>query len=167
MKSWIARLRISAALDADQPPSAWLRRRLNASGEPCGIEQEMMALDRALKETAPRAEAPASLHRSIMQAVRAANCPAAAQRQPNVLRWVPVPVFAAMVLLLVLWVLQSPVRTPVRNAQPLAAATSALKLGDQMVRSMPSAMVAPLSDELDRLNRDLDKTAQFLLASLP
>jgi hypothetical protein len=27
--------------------------------------------------------------------------------------------------------------------------------------------VAPLSDELNRLNRDLGKTAQFLLASLP
>jgi len=166
MKSWIARLRISAALDADQPPSAWLRRRVDASAELCGIEQEMVALDRALKETAPRAEAPASLHGSIMQGVRAADRPAAA-RQPSVLRWVPVPVFAAMVLLLVLWVLHAPVRTPVQNAQPLAAATSALKLGDQVVRSMPSAMVAPLSDELDRLNRDLDRTAQFLLASLP
>jgi hypothetical protein len=167
MKSWITRLRTSAALDADQPPAARLRRWPDASAELCGIEEEMVALDRALKETAPRAEAPASLHGSIMQVVRAANRPAAVPRQPNVLRWVPVPVFAAMVLLLVLWVLQSPVRTPVRNAQPLAAATSALKLGDQMVRSMPSAMVAPLSDELDRLNRDLDKTAQFLLASLP
>ena len=40
-------------------------------------------------------------------------------------------------------------------------------MGDQMVRTMPSAVVAPLSDELERLNRDLDKTAKFLLASLP
>ena len=51
--------------------------------ELCGIEQEMLALDRGLKETAPRAEAPASLHRSIMQAVRAANRPAAAEREPS------------------------------------------------------------------------------------
>jgi hypothetical protein len=28
-------------------------------------------------------------------------------------------------------------------------------------------VVAPLSDELERLNRDLDNTAQFILASLP
>ena len=30
-----------------------------------------------------------------------------------------------------------------------------------------TAVVAPLPDELERLNRDLDKTAQFLRASLP
>jgi len=99
--------------------------------------------------------------------VRAANRPAAAPRQPSVLRWVPVPVFAVMLVLVAVWVLQSPVRTPVQNAQPLAAAASALQLGDQMVRTMPTVVVAPLSDELERLNRDLDKTAQFLLASLP
>jgi hypothetical protein len=167
MKSWIARLRISAALDADQPPSARLRRWPDASVELRAIEQEMVALDRALKETAPRAEAPASLHGSIMQAVRAADRPAAVPRQATVLRWVPVPVFAAMLLLVALWVLHTPVRTPVQNAQPIAAATSALQLGDQMVRTMPSAVVSPLSDELERLNRDLDKTAKFLLASLP
>lgn len=167
MKSWIAKLRISMALDADQPPSAGLRRRPSASAELRGIEQEMLALDRALKETAPRAEAPDSLHQSIMKAVRAANRPAAAPRQPSVVRWVPVPVFAVMLVLVAVWVLQSPVRTPVQNAQPLAAAASVLQLGDQMVRTMPTAVVAPLSDELERLNRDLDKTAQFLLASLP
>ena len=166
MKSWIAKLRISMALDADQPSSARRHRKPSASAELRGIEQEMMALDRALKETAPRAEAPASLHQSIMQAVRAANRPAAAPRQPSVLRWVPVPVFAVMVVLGVVWMLQSPVRT-VQTGQPLAAATTALQLGNQMVRTMPTAVVAPLSDEWERLNRDLDKTAQFLLASLP
>jgi hypothetical protein len=167
MKSWIARLRISLALDADQPPSAGLSRRLSASAEIRGLEEEMMALDRALKETAPKTEAPASLHQSIMQAVRAANRPAAAPRQPSVLRWVPVPVFAVILVLGVLWVLQSPVRPPAQTAQPLAAATTALHLGGQVVRTVPSAVVAPLSDELARLNKDLDKTAQFLLASLP
>jgi hypothetical protein len=167
MKLWIARLRTSLALDADQPTSAWLRRWLSASAEVRGMEQEMMALDRALKETAPKTEAPASLHSSIMQAVRAANRPAAAPRPMAVLRWVPVPVFAVVLVLVALWVLQSPVRPPVQTAQPLAAATTALHLGDQVVRTIPSAVVAPLSDELQRLNRDLDKTAQFLLASLP
>ncbi len=167
MKSWIAKVRISMALDADQPPSAWLRRKPSAAAELCGIEQEMLALDRALKETAPRAEAPASLHQSIMQAVRAANRPAAAPRQPSMLRWVPVPAFAVILVLVAVWVLQSPVRPPAQTAQPLAAATTALHLGNQVVRTMPTAVVAPLSDELERLNRDLDKTAQFLLASLP
>jgi hypothetical protein len=167
MKSWIARLRISAALDADQPPAAWSRHSTSSSVEGCGPEQEMIALDRALRETAPRAEAPASLHHSIMQAVRSASRPAPAQRQPTVLRWLPAPVFAALVFAVALWALHSPVPTPVPEAQPLAAATTALQLGNQVVQTMPSAVVSPLSDELDRLNRDLDKTAQFLLASLP
>jgi hypothetical protein len=127
----------------------------------------MMALDRALKETAPKAEAPASLHGSIMQAVRAANRPAAAQRQPTMLRWLPAPALAVILLLVAFWVLHSPVRTPVQSTRSLAAASTALQLGGQMVRSMPSAMVAPLSDEMARLSLDLDKTAQFLLASLP
>jgi hypothetical protein len=137
------------------------------AAEFCDMEQEMMALDRALKETAPKVEAPASLHRSIMQAVRAADRPAAAQSQPTLLRWLPAPVLAVMLVLAAVWALRSPVRTPGQNAKSLAAAGTALQLGDQMVRTMPAAMVAPLSDELDRLNRDLDKTAQFLLASLP
>jgi hypothetical protein len=32
---------------------------------------------------------------------------------------------------------------------------------------MPSQMVAPLSEEWERLNGDLDRTQEFLLASLP
>jgi hypothetical protein len=36
-----------------------------------------------------------------------------------------------------------------------------------MARAMPSAVVNPLADELKNINRDLDNTAQFLLASLP
>jgi hypothetical protein len=36
-----------------------------------------------------------------------------------------------------------------------------------MARAVPSAVVAPLTDELQKLNQDLNNTAQFLLASLP
>jgi len=167
MKSWFTKSRISAALDAHPQPSAWLRRRLSRPAELSGLEQEMMALDRDLRQTAPTAEAPASLHRSIMQAVRASQRPAAAQRQPSALRWLPAPVLAVMLLLVAVWALHSPVRQPPANKQTLAAATTALQVGDQMVRAMPSAVVAPLSDELERITRDLDNTAQFLLASLP
>ena len=167
MKSWITRFRISAALDADQQPSAGLRRWPGASADLRAIEQEMVDLDRALKETAPKAEAPVWLHGSIMQAVRAAQSPVTAERRPNLLRWLPAPALALMLLLATFLAMHRPARTPEQNAQSLAAATSALHFGNQMVQTMPSAMVAPLSDELIRLNRDLGKTAQFLLASLP
>ena len=127
----------------------------------------MTALDRALKQTVPRPETPPSLHRSIMQAVRAANRPAPAPRELAVLRWLPVPALAVLVLLAVWWVARGPVKPPVHDTQSLAAATTALDLGGQMAQAVPSAVVTPLSNELERLNRDLNNTAQFLLASLP
>ena len=167
MKSWIARIRISAALDAGQQPSAWLRRKRSGSEGSGPAEQEMIALDAALKEAPPRVQAPDSLHSSIMRAVRAADRSAAARPQPALMRWLPVPAMAALLLLGALWFLHSLVRTPVQDTQSLAATASALQFGNQMVKTMPAAVVAPLSDELNRLNRDLDNTAQFLLASLP
>ena len=167
MKLWFAKARISAALDAGERPSAGLRWRVSNSEELRGFEQDMMALDRALRQPAPKPEVPASLHRSIMQAVQAADRPVRAGRQLLWLRWAPVPALAAIVLLAVWWVLHSPVRQPAPDTQSLAAATAALEMSGQLARAVPSAMVAPLSGELERLNRDLDKTAQFLLASLP
>ena len=167
MKLWFTKARISAALDAGRKPSAWLRRGISGSDELRGFEQEMTALDRALKQTVPRPEMPPSLHRSIMQAVRAANRPAPAQRDFAVLRWLPVPTLAVLVLLAIWWVARGPVQPPVQDTQSLAAATTALDLGSEMARAVPSAVVSPLANELERLNRDLDNTAQFLLASLP
>jgi hypothetical protein len=167
MRLWFAKARLSAALDAGQQPSAGLRRRLNGSPELRGFEQEMLALDRALKQTAPKPEAPVSLHRSIMQAVQAANCPADAQRESATLHWARVPGLAVIIALALCWVLHGPMRQPAQTAQSLAAATTALEMGGQLARAVPTAVVAPLSDELERLNRDLDNTAQFLLASLP
>jgi len=168
MRLWFAKVRISAALDAGKQPSAWLRRRVSGSEELRGFEQELTALDRALRRTAPETKAPASLHCSIMQAVGgAANGPAAARRERGIPHWAPVPVFALIVVLAAWWVLHSPVRQPAQDTQSLAAVTTALEMGGQMARTMPSAVVAPLSVELERLNLDLDNTAQFLLASLP
>ena len=167
MKLWFTKARISATLDAGKKPSAWLRRSISGSDELRSFEQEMTALDRALKHTVPRPETPPSLHRSIMQAVRAANRPAPARRQLAVLRWLPAPALAVLVLLAIWWVTRGPVRPPVQDTQSLAAATTALDLGSQMAQAVPSAVVAPLSNELEQLNRDLNNTAEFLLASLP
>jgi len=168
MRLWFAKVRISAVLDTGKQPSARLRRRVSRSDELRRFEQELTALDRALRRTAPEPKAPASLHCSIMQAVgQAANGPTTAQPEPGILHWAPVPVFALIIVLAAWWVLPSPVRPSAQNTQSIAAVTSALELGGQMARTMPSAVVAPLSVELERLNRDLDNTAQFLLSSLP
>jgi hypothetical protein len=158
---------MSVALKAGLKPSGPLRGKRSGSEQPGDLEQEMTALDRALKETAPKPQAPPSLHRSIMQAVRATERPAPAPGGLSFLKWLPAPALVALALLVVWHAQRGTVRPPAPDPRSLAAATAALEMGGQMAQAMPSAVVAPLKDELERLNRDLDNTAQFLLASLP
>lgn len=167
MKAWFARMRISVALKAGPKPSGSLRRTINSSEQSGELEQEMTVLDRALKETAPKLKAPPSLHGSIMRAVRAAERPVAAPQGLTFLKWLPAPALVALVLLVAWHVQRGQVRPPAPDPQSLAAATAALEMGGQMAQAMPSAVVAPLAAELERLNQDLNNTAQFLLASLP
>jgi hypothetical protein len=167
MKSWFTKLRISAALDAGHKLSASLRRNIDSSEQLLGAEQELKALDRALKRAPPRPQAPPGLHRSIMQAVRVADRTQAEPRGVAVLRWVAAPLVVAVVLVVIWQGLRGPIAPPSKGTQSLAAATTALEMGGQLAQAAPSAVVAPLSDELARLNRDLDNTAQFILASLP
>ena len=167
MKIWFAKKGLSAALDSGKAPSRWLQRNVANSPELRDFEQDLMSLDRALREPAPKPAVPASLHGSIMQAVRAADRPPRSERQLPRLRWAPMPVFAAVVALLAWWVVNRPAPPTAPDPQSLAGAATALEMSSQLARAMPSAVISPLSVELDRLNQDLDNTAQFLLASLP
>ena len=168
MREWFAKMRISAALDGGRTPAAWPQRTTSVSDELRDFDREMAALDRALRRTAPRPHGPPSLHSSIMRAVRQAARPAVKTwRAWAFLRWVPAPVVGALGLMIVLSAARGPARPTVQATQSLAVATTALKAGGEMARAVPSAVVSPLTDELTKLNRDLDNTAQFLLASLP
>jgi hypothetical protein len=167
MKSWFTKLRISAAVDDGHKPSASLRRNIDGSEQLQSFEDELKAVDRALKQCTPKPQAPAGLHRSIMQAVRTAERPAAAPAGLAFLRWAAAPVAVALALVAVWLTLRGPAVPPTQATQSLAAATTALEMSGKLAQTMPSAVVAPLSDELARLNRDLDNTAQFILASLP
>lgn len=167
MKSWFTKLRISAALDAGHKVSAALRRNINRSEQLRGAEEEMTALDHALKQSPPKPQVPPGLHRSIMQAVRGVERPQAAPGGVGFLRWVVAPVVTALALVAVWLTLRGPAVPSTQGTQSLAAATTALEMSGQLAQTVPSAVVAPLSDELARLNRDLDNTAQFILASLP
>jgi hypothetical protein len=141
---------------------------MGSSEQPGDSEQELTAFEQALKETAPKLSAPPSLHGSIMRAVRAAERPAAAPQGLSFLKWLPAPALVALALLVAWHVQRGAVRPPVpASQQPLAAATTALEMGGRMAQAMPSAVVAPLAAELERLNQDLNNTARFLLASLP
>jgi hypothetical protein len=42
-----------------------------------------------------------------------------------------------------------------------------MKLGGSLVRDVPAAVVSPLSDEMQKLDRNVADAKQFLLASLP
>ena len=167
MKSWFTKLRISAALDAGDKLPASVHQSIGGSEQLQRFEQETTALDRALKQAQPKPQAPPGLHRSIMQAVREAEHPLAAPGGLAFLRWVVAPVVAMLALVAVWQVLRSPVAPSSQGTQSLAGAATALEMSGQLARTVPSAVVAPLTDELKRLNRDLDNTAQFILASLP
>ena len=167
MKAWFARMRISVSLKAGPKPPASRRQTISGSEQPNDLAQEITSLDRALKETAPRPQPPPSLHHSIMRAVQSAERPAPAPRGLGFLKWLPAPALVALTLLVAWYAQRSPVRPPASAPQSLAAATSALDMGGQMAQALPSAVVAPLTDELERVHQDLDNTAQFLLASLP
>ncbi len=167
MKSWFTKFRISAARDDGNEPSASLQRSLSKSPELRGFEQQASALDRALRQTAPKAPAPADLHASIMRAVRAAEPVVATPPRAVFLRWLPAPVAAVVAAMLIWHALRGPVQPAVQDTQALAAATTALEISGQIPEAMPSAVVSPLSDELQKVHQDLTNTAAFLLASLP
>ncbi len=165
MNSWFAKFRISTALDAGKPLPKSLRRRIARSEELRQFAESMGALDGTLKDTRPESGGPPALHGSIMRALRGAERLAAPQRQPMMPRLLPVSAVGLLALAAACWALHGPVTSP--EPQPLDTAGQALEMANEVTRAMPSAMVAPMTKELEGLNRDLNNTAQFLLASLP
>jgi hypothetical protein len=53
------------------------------------------------------------------------------------------------------------------NGQSLPEISTAFTVSQEVVDTFPSAAVGPLSNELDNVGRDFDRTAEFLLATLP
>ncbi len=127
------------------------------SGEHDPVEQ-------ALCGPAPHDQAPASLHASIMQAVRASRETALPVTRRRVGLWATAPVAVAVVLLCV-WFAGDSRRD--NSKASLSAAVAALQLGQEAPHNAAAAALRPLNDELGRIGRDLDSTAQFLLASIP
>jgi hypothetical protein len=132
------------------------------------------ALESALRGSPPSTEFPLELHVSIMHAVQTARRAESTEasgigmiKRFVTVSWLPVAGFAGLVLLGVLLSIHNqPVATP-QNPQPLADISNAFVKSQELMDSLPSATVGPLSDELDKVNRDLDRTAKFLLAALP
>jgi hypothetical protein len=109
-----------------------------------------------------------------MRAVQAAHRDEGAQitwssifQRVTGIRWLPVAGFASVVLLGI-WLASShhPARTS-SNAQSLPEISKAFTVTQEVVDAFPSATVGPLCNELDNVGRDFDRTAEFLLATLP
>lgn len=146
-----------------------LQRRIAATEELRRFEQGAIELDRALKESLPAPSVPRALHSSIMHAVRHTGVPRAA-RPFAVRERFAAPALAGLVLLAFCWSLYRPLHPPIAPSaqpQPLVAASTDIELSTDLARAIPAAVLSPLSDELERLNLDLDNAEQFLLASLP
>jgi hypothetical protein len=169
MKSWLRKFKTSAALDEGKPLPERLRKTIAASEECRRFEQSARELDSALRASRPAPEAPAFLHDSIMHAVEAASRPAPAPLRLPLLRWLPAPALA--LLLVAGWaLLHRPAPQPQQAAaasRSLALVATAVEVGNQMPRALPVAVVSPLSDELERVGLDVDHTTQFLLANVP
>jgi hypothetical protein len=131
-------------------------------------------LEISLRGSAPRTEFPATLHDSIMRAVHAAHREERAQVSAFAkfqrfvqMRWVPATGLASVVAVAVLLMLHNRPESPNLNPETLPEISAAFSASQEMVDAIPSVTVGPLSDELDKVNQDLDRTAKFLLATLP
>jgi hypothetical protein len=158
MKSWFAKFRISNALNTGTLPSR--RSKLAASTELRRYADAQAALDDALKRTAPKPAPLPGLHASIMRAVRAANQEPAPREAGIGWRWLTPAAITAVAMLGVFLILRRP------NPADIPPIVRALENGQGLAQSIPS-VTTPLSDEFARLNTDLSRTEQFLLAKFP
>jgi hypothetical protein len=159
MKSWLTKFRISAALDAGKPWPDSLK--IAADPELERFARRTEALGRALRSVPPAAPL---LHDSIMRAVRAA----ARRQQPRRALapwWLAASAVVAALAVICLW---PAFHRPAAPGRPsLDGAVLVLEMSEQMPDTMPKLVMAPLSDEWARVDRNVQDTTQVLLASFP
>jgi cytochrome c-type biogenesis protein CcmH/NrfG len=161
MKSWLSKWRISAALDAGEPLSESLRRKIAADPELELFTKRTQSLRQTLRN-APLSAPP--LHDSIMRAVRNS----ARQEQPRrapVLSWWAAS--GAVAALAVACLYMTYVRPKLSRTQALDGPVMVLEMSEHMQTSVPSLVMSPLSNEWALVDHDLQDTKQVLLASLP
>jgi hypothetical protein len=82
-------------------------------------------------------------------------------------RWMPVTGLAGIIVLAVWLPLYNKVQSTSQNRQALSEISAAFSASQEVVDALPSVTVGPLADEVDKMNQDVDRTADFLLATLP
>jgi hypothetical protein len=137
-------------------------------------QNSQKAVESALRDSVPGGEYPAGLHESIMRAVNAVrrdNRTAVSgiglfQRFAKI-SWLPVTGFASLAILGIWLVLHNRSEQTNPGSPSLPEISTAFTASQEMVDALPSVTVRPLSDEWDKVNQDLSRTADFLLATLP
>jgi len=174
MKSWLSKFKISAALDAEPSPSSPNRKGSAGSDAVRGFAESVQSVDRGLRSHPPDFESPPDLDFAIMNEVRqAARTSSAAlpkRKSRTLLRSLPAAAMATLALVVAWWIFNRPATSSLQNRvanRPSLEVGPALELGANAARDIPPVVVGPLSDELDRMNADLDNAAKFLLSSLP
>jgi hypothetical protein len=167
MKTWIAKFRISNALDATLVPTTPALARHGESDEVRQFAAAVGQVERRLRSATPARCAPPGLHASVMRAVRAASAKPVRRSTPTVWRWLPAPALALLVCA-GLWWASRPAPNPVElRPMALPAAGAALDQSYELTRQAPAAAIAPLSKEMENLQRDLRNAVEFLMASVP
>jgi hypothetical protein len=171
MKTWLLKLKISNAINDRQPLPPSVESAVSRSAELQSFVADANALARELKNQLPCTETSAQLHASIMRAVRSARSAPDTKTESVWPRWVPASGLVAAILLgavlIVQFMPQPASKVQPADAHPLADASSALDLGGSLVSQAPELALSPLSDEMQKLDRNLADTGKFLLASLP
>jgi len=169
MKNWLTKLSLSFHLDSRKPIPPRLQQRIDASPELHRFAQASAGVHDRLKASHPTCQPPPSLHRSIMHEIQNSRRTEIPKKTARLV-WLPASLVAVFALGLLSWLHVSPAPTPALTQpvpQTLAQAAVVLDSGEQLTSTLPDSLLAPLSQELQRLNHDLDQTGQLLLASLP
>jgi len=127
-------------------------------------------IEAVLRGARPFLEAPADLREDIMRQVRLENR-RLAQPHPKqsfpAWRWAVVPAAAAVMLLALVVSRDADLGNRVPDAGSLHAASQVLASEDRLAGDLTAAIVSPLHVEMTRLDSDLKRVANHLLASVP
>ena len=169
MRSLFRQFRLSSKLDEGTAPAQL--QQLAAGQSARQFAEDLARVDERLRAAQLEPEAPDSLHASIMTAVRAQSPtqPADARQRPvepvpGILLlgrragWWAAPVYAAVLVACLLAAL---------HLMPRPAPRSPFASVEKGLTQLPGTVLSPLSGELESLQRDLEKTTQFVLASVP
>ena len=100
-RTWLAKFRISNAIDAGKPLPARLRRKLERDPELRAFAETTARIERGLRQS-PEPELPPCAHDAIMRAIKAAQ-PQPRATAPFQLKWLPVAGCAALMMIGVWW----------------------------------------------------------------